>query len=240
MRRGISVREFARRAGCDEKVVRRKIKSGHLPAFSDGKLNPAHVDLDWRNGIDADTVSADTADTADTETLAAEADRIVNLEGRAPYTKAEAERERQCVSSSRQPHTNGQARLAPGVVASVIALKQVLAAASPAARDPEPVIPLAPRTPVASGLTPAGPCGQTDHERVRWPDNPQGRGMGEPATAGPAPIGESGQNILAVRRSQRAHSRRKKPQLSPGPEVTAGVQIRTCRRCRSGCRWFSA
>jgi hypothetical protein len=90
---GISIREFARRAGCDDSIVRRKVKSGHLPALANGKLDPAHLDVDWRGGVPAHDAVAGTAGILqDGETPEEAADRIVNVEGRALWSKAEAER----------------------------------------------------------------------------------------------------------------------------------------------------
>lgn len=45
---GISIREFGRRDGCDDKLVRRAIKSGRLVALSDGTIDPALVGTGWR------------------------------------------------------------------------------------------------------------------------------------------------------------------------------------------------
>lgn len=90
---GISIREFARRAGCDDSIVRRKVKSGHLPALPGGKLNPAHVETNWRGGVPAEEAAAAVAGTIeDGETLEDAANRIVVVEGRATWSKAEAER----------------------------------------------------------------------------------------------------------------------------------------------------
>lgn len=60
---GISIREFARREGCSDKLVRRAIEAGKLKARPDGKLDPALVGSAWRHGNrhpvpTADTVSA--------------------------------------------------------------------------------------------------------------------------------------------------------------------------------------
>lgn len=44
----IAIREFARRAGCDPKQVRRAMKSGALPLSADGKLDASLVDGGWR------------------------------------------------------------------------------------------------------------------------------------------------------------------------------------------------
>ena len=56
---GISIREFARREGCDDKLVRRKIKSCHLKALPDGTLDPELVGSGWNK------TNRRTADTAD-------------------------------------------------------------------------------------------------------------------------------------------------------------------------------
>lgn len=46
---GISVREFARRDGCDEALVRRAIKSGRLRRSPEGLLDEALVGTGWRH-----------------------------------------------------------------------------------------------------------------------------------------------------------------------------------------------
>lgn len=46
--KGISKREFARRDGCDEKLVRRGVTLGKLMEFSDGSIDPALVGTPWR------------------------------------------------------------------------------------------------------------------------------------------------------------------------------------------------
>lgn len=45
---GISVREFARRDGCDEALVRRAIKQKKLATLEDGSIDPALVRSGWR------------------------------------------------------------------------------------------------------------------------------------------------------------------------------------------------
>jgi hypothetical protein len=55
---GISLREFARRDGCSDKVVRRAIAAGSLIANGDGSLDPALVGTGWRKS----NRRADTAD----------------------------------------------------------------------------------------------------------------------------------------------------------------------------------
>jgi hypothetical protein len=59
---GIAIREFARRDGCDDKLVRRAIKSGHLSTRPDGELDPALVGSPWRltNRRNAGIADADT------------------------------------------------------------------------------------------------------------------------------------------------------------------------------------
>jgi len=61
MPKGLSIREFARRDGCNEKLVRRKLTSGHLIAFEDGSLDPQLVGTDWRARVR--TPGADSADS---------------------------------------------------------------------------------------------------------------------------------------------------------------------------------
>lgn len=50
VRTGISIREFARRDGCSDALVRRALKSGHLQALENGTLDPAQVGTGWREG----------------------------------------------------------------------------------------------------------------------------------------------------------------------------------------------
>lgn len=90
---GISIREFAKRAGCDDKIVRRKIQSGHLPKLSDGTLDPRHVDQAWRDGVSALPAPLQLADTdlRTDESIEDAAARIVLAEGEL-WSKAEAER----------------------------------------------------------------------------------------------------------------------------------------------------
>ena len=56
----VSVREFARLDGCDDKLVRRAIKAGKLPISADGKLDPALAGTGWRK---QNRRAADSADT---------------------------------------------------------------------------------------------------------------------------------------------------------------------------------
>ena len=44
----ISIREFARRDGCNDKLVRRALERGHLHADNAGRLSPAQVGSGWR------------------------------------------------------------------------------------------------------------------------------------------------------------------------------------------------
>src|SRR5215210_6259050 len=106
---GISLREFARRDGCSDTLVRKGIKGGHLACLPNGNLDPALVGTHWRFGnrrpanpganLSANCEPVRTASGANCEqpvrtdeTPAEAADRIVNIEGRAPYSLAEAER----------------------------------------------------------------------------------------------------------------------------------------------------
>lgn len=60
----VSVREFARLDGCDEKLVRRAIKGGKLPVSADGKLDPALAGSGWRRQNRRKTESADIAEVS--------------------------------------------------------------------------------------------------------------------------------------------------------------------------------
>lgn len=72
---GLSIREFARRDGCNDKLVRRKLKSGHLTAFADGSLDPALVGTDWRRRPRTPAEAADmSADTGGVSATPAEGD----------------------------------------------------------------------------------------------------------------------------------------------------------------------
>jgi hypothetical protein len=57
---GISIREFGRRDGCSDTLVRRALKSGHLSAFADGSLDASLVGTGWR---DANRRAANGANT---------------------------------------------------------------------------------------------------------------------------------------------------------------------------------
>lgn len=60
----VSVREFARLDGCDDKLVRRAIKAGKLPVSENGKISAALAGSGWRRhnrrGADGADKSADT------------------------------------------------------------------------------------------------------------------------------------------------------------------------------------
>ncbi len=56
----VSVREFARLDGCDDKLVRRAVKTGKLPISDDGKLDPALAGSGWRKQNRRAVDSADT------------------------------------------------------------------------------------------------------------------------------------------------------------------------------------
>lgn len=89
---GISIREFARREGCSDTLVRRALKTSHLKALADGTLDPSLVGTGWRKGNR--TGSAEPANTVRTETgetPAQAAERIITATG-PTMDQAEAER----------------------------------------------------------------------------------------------------------------------------------------------------
>lgn len=105
---GLSIREFARREGCDDKLVRRALEKGRLKALPDGTLDPDLVGTGWRKSNRQGVPGADTSadirsavragmsassrvSAAHDETPAEAAERIVTAGG-APYDIGEAER----------------------------------------------------------------------------------------------------------------------------------------------------
>jgi hypothetical protein len=58
---GVSVREFARLDGCNDKLVRRALTAGKLKALPDGKLDPALAGSGWRKQNRRADTSADSS-----------------------------------------------------------------------------------------------------------------------------------------------------------------------------------
>lgn len=99
MGESLSIREFARRAGCDEKVVRRKVVSKHLPRKSDGTIDAAYLDVNWRSGealpADRSVAFADSADGfADGASISEMAEQLVSADLDSLWSKADAEKVR--------------------------------------------------------------------------------------------------------------------------------------------------
>lgn len=128
----ISIREFARRDGCDEKIVRRKLLSGHLVALPDGGLDPALVGTGWRERRVLKKRNAGNADRAETTASAADirpgetseeaAARLVYVDGRVFGTEADAKRHKESfLAHQRQLDYDRD-------VGSVVAIKDVLSA----------------------------------------------------------------------------------------------------------------
>ncbi|WFS02785.1 hypothetical protein [Rhizobium tumorigenes] len=100
MSEGISIREFARRAGCDEKVVRRKVKTQHVQLLGDGSIDPRYLEVDWRKGDSLAADNADNADNADgnndfgadTKDIRAEVASLVSADGAELWSKADAQK----------------------------------------------------------------------------------------------------------------------------------------------------
>lgn len=91
---GLSIRAFAREDGCSEGLVRKALKSGRLPALPDGTVDPALAGSGWRkaNRRGSPQPAPGEGEPPAPPDLEALADRIVTVEGRAPYTLVEAER----------------------------------------------------------------------------------------------------------------------------------------------------
>lgn len=85
MSAGISFREFARRDGCSDKVVRRAVSEGKLKSLPDGSLDPELVGTGWRKGNRNVSPAADKPRTVRTKVSArpAPADVDVELESQA-------------------------------------------------------------------------------------------------------------------------------------------------------------
>lgn len=99
----ISIREFARREGVSDTLVRRGIKEGRIKALPSGKLDASHVGSGWRQGANSANTSANSANTAtspqlkearlkveDDETLEQAARRLMEAGGVAGHNYAEA------------------------------------------------------------------------------------------------------------------------------------------------------
>ncbi len=76
----LSLREFARRDGCNDKLVRRGISEGRLPLSDDGKIDADLVGTAWRRSNQvraaaaADTAKKDTPGSAPVRKRGARAD----------------------------------------------------------------------------------------------------------------------------------------------------------------------
>ena len=108
MKQGISIREFARRDGVSDTLVRKALKLNRLAAFEDGSLNPELVGSNWREGNAKGANSANpvvrtspkgsrTANPSpvDGETLEEEAARLLESGGEAGHAYAEALRRKE-------------------------------------------------------------------------------------------------------------------------------------------------
>ena len=69
MAAGISIREFAKRDGCNDKLVRRAISAGHLKSLADGSLDPELVGSGWRKSNRTADKAADTGADFDVDDL---------------------------------------------------------------------------------------------------------------------------------------------------------------------------
>ena len=108
MKQGISIREFARRDGVSDTLVRKALKLNRLAAFEDGSLNPELVGSNWREGNAKSANSANPVvrtspkgsraanpSPVDGETLEEEAARLLESGGEAGHAYAEALRRKE-------------------------------------------------------------------------------------------------------------------------------------------------
>lgn len=108
---GLSIREFARQENCSDTLVRRKLKSGHLLALSDGTIDASRIGTDWRKSSPAGantrrssvrtsgqnspgvrTLEQGEEDDDTATNLAEVGERLQLIAGRPLASKAEAER----------------------------------------------------------------------------------------------------------------------------------------------------
>lgn len=92
MSAGISIREFARRDGCDDGLVRRALKAGRLKALPDGTIDPALVGSGWRKTNRRADQGADSA--ADTPRTSAPAPQPTPMPEGDDLAAAELRKER--------------------------------------------------------------------------------------------------------------------------------------------------
>ena len=112
MKQGVSIREFARREGVSDTLVRKALKLNRLAALEDGSLNPLLVGSNWREGNaksanranqNANPVVRTSAKGShaanplpvDGETLEEEAARLLESGGEASHDYAEALRRKE-------------------------------------------------------------------------------------------------------------------------------------------------
>lgn len=90
----IAIREFARRDGCDEKLVRNAIRDGHLSAMGRGKIDAALVGTGWRlrnrRGADTAANAAESPQTVDCASVAKLARQIAESSPTPPLAVSEA------------------------------------------------------------------------------------------------------------------------------------------------------
>lgn len=90
---GISISEFARRAGVSHTAIFKAVKTGKLSRLSDGSMDPGLVDGPWRKANRrTPKLKPDALVARDSETPEQAAERIVIDQGHAPHSLAEAER----------------------------------------------------------------------------------------------------------------------------------------------------
>ncbi|MBV6753014.1 hypothetical protein KV580_22075 [Pseudomonas chlororaphis] len=112
MKQGVSIREFSRREGVSDTLVRKALKLNRLVAFGDGSIDPDLVGSSWREGnakganpanqnanpgvrSSHSGVRSSQVDGADGEPLEEEAARLLESGGVASHDYAEALRRKE-------------------------------------------------------------------------------------------------------------------------------------------------
>ncbi|SSW66618.1 hypothetical protein AVE30378_02157 [Achromobacter veterisilvae] len=104
--KGLSIREFARREGCSDTLVRRAITQGRLKAKKDGTLDPALIGSPWRQANataskpdakparpassrrSAGSQGSEKSAPGDVDSLEAEASRLLSEDDGVDYAEA--------------------------------------------------------------------------------------------------------------------------------------------------------
>lgn len=111
MSQGLSIREFARRDGCSDTLVRRAIKQGRLNTLGGGTLDPALIGTGWRdaNAKGAKGASANTVAPSVRTSKKAAAPKGPSPQTSVPTDDELAKQAQDIIDSGDSPHDYGEA-----------------------------------------------------------------------------------------------------------------------------------